>query len=306
MKKMIFATAIAMMCFSANAFAEDDGYGNDIPPARAEGTVDDGYGNKLPSNDNIEYKTFGEARAAANGRAQGPAINFGAHVGFGFGSYLDYPSNAIVLEHIGENEWMNVFAELGGVIKYRVNNFLYFVPELNFGFNVTSRDKGRGYDWYYGPYQVSETRVLINFNMPLSVRVMPLPFLYVEAGAILNFNLATSHTNDFYDMSGNPLERYKRNGEYVSIKENLEEWEVKPFVPSILAGIGGSFKLNGCDFDFGIRITYDLIGIEKDDKIDFFDESTGKYLTNEKGEKLIVENNTRMFGIQFIMNYYLF
>ena len=43
MKKLMIASAIALMCFSANAFAEDDGYGNDIPTAREEGTVDDGY-----------------------------------------------------------------------------------------------------------------------------------------------------------------------------------------------------------------------------------------------------------------------
>ena len=40
MKKLFIASAIAMMCLSANAFAEDDGYGNDIPAARSEGTVD--------------------------------------------------------------------------------------------------------------------------------------------------------------------------------------------------------------------------------------------------------------------------
>ena len=57
MKKLFIASAIAMMCLSANAFAEDDGYGNDIPAARTEGTVDDGYGNKLPSNE-PEYKSF--------------------------------------------------------------------------------------------------------------------------------------------------------------------------------------------------------------------------------------------------------
>lgn len=301
MKKLILASAIAAMCLSSNAFAEDDGYGNDIPPARTEGTVDDGYGNKLPSNE-PEYKSFEEARASSNGNSSSPALNFGFHFGFGGGPYLDYPTDTLVLQHIGENDWTNISFDLGGMVKYRVNSLLSVVPELNLGITIASRDKGKGFDWYYGPYQVSEQRVLVNLNLPLMLRVTPHPNFYVEAGARINFNLGTSHSYEYFDSKGEPLvDEYEDQ-----ISKELEEWKVKTFIPSVVGGLGGTFRVNGHELDFGLRVIYDLIGVEEDDKIDFYDKQNKKFLTNEKGDKIVVNNDTRMLTIQMVLNYYAF
>ena len=298
MKKLILASAIAMMCLSANAFAEDDGYGNDIPAARVEGTVDDGYGNKLPSNQ-PEYKSFEDARSSSRGGAQGVPFNLGLHLAFGLGTYWDYPTDRYLLDYFGENDWLTVNFDIGGIAKIKMSNLVSIVPEVNFGFYFTSREIGRGHSSYYGNYKVEESRTLINVNVPVALRFTPVPYAFVEAGARFNFNLGTSHTMDYYDEDGQALKDWK--GKEVS--RELDKWEAKAFIPSFIAGLGGTVRASGHELDLGIRFILDLVGVEKDDKIDFTYE--GEVL-KVGDQKLVVENNTKMWAIQFYVNYFLF
>lgn len=313
MKKIILASTITMMCLCANVFAEDDGYGNDIPAARTEGTVDDGYGNKLPAAGESEYKTYGEARSSSNGSSsatstESPVLNVGLHLGFGFGSLLSYPSNPLYTEYMGKKEdWTNYSFDIGGIIKYRVNSLLTVTPEVNLGVGISTREIAAGYDWIYHDYKVSETRAFVNINVPIMARLTPLPFLYLEAGARLNFNMTTTHTQEITDKDGNPYQYYDWNTrQYKNLQEDLEEWKVNSFIPSLVAGIGASFKYKNRDFDVGIRFTWDLTGIEKDDKVDFLNGETGEFIKDDNGEKLVVNNNTKWMSFQFVLNYYLF
>ncbi|MBQ7081224.1 MAG: PorT family protein [Fibrobacter sp.] len=308
MKKIMLASAIAFMCLSSNAFAEDDGYGNDIPPARTEGTVDDGYGNKLPANNEPEYKSYEDARASSGSSAStdAPVFNIGFHLGFGFGNLLSYPSYPLYTEYMGKKEdWTNYSFDVGGIFKYRVNNLLMVVPEVNLGFGIMTRETESGRDWFFGDYKVSENRAFINVNVPVMARFTPIKYLYLEAGARLNFNFTTVHTQDITDKDGNPYEVCFA-GECKKLSDELEEWKVSSFIPSAVAGIGASFKYKNREFDVGIRFTWDLTGLEKDDKVDFFDPSEGKYLEDENGEKIVLKNNTKWMSFQFVLNYYLF
>ena len=284
MKKIMMASFIAM-CLSINAFAEDDGYGNDIPPARQEGTVDDGYGNKLPEyGQQPEYKSFEEARASSGGSSAAAApIRFAGHFAIGLGSYWDYPD-----DYLGDNDWIGVTLDLGGLIKYQINNLLSVVPELNLGFNVTMREIGRGTSYWYGEYKVNETRVLFNINIPVTLRVTPMPFLYVEAGGRISLNLGTDHTLDWYDENDEKIEVPKQFSQ-------LEKWNVKTFVPSIIAGLGGTVG----KFDIGARLILDLGGIEKKDK-----ETIPVYDENGFAQDITVKNNTKNWTVQLLMNFY--
>ena len=281
MKKLMIVSALAM-CLGVNAFAEDDGYGNDIPPARQEGTVDDGYGNKLPEygQSTTEYKSYGEARSSSGNSSEVP-LRFGVHFAVGLGSYWDYPSE--LEDYLGKNEWIGVTFDLGGVFKYRVNSLLSIVPELNLGFNYTAREVDRGSTRDYHNYRVDEVRTLFNINIPLTLRLTPMPNLYVEAGGRVSFNLGTSHSGDYFD----------ENGESIPNSEiELEKWEVKTFVPSIVAGLGGSIG----QFDFGARLILDVGGIEKHDKVEDVDDNGNAYM---------IENNTKNWTIQLLVNYYI-
>ena len=270
MKKLMIASAIALMCFSANAFAEDDGYGNDIPTAREEGTVDDGYGNKLPSSGESEFKSFTDARSSSNGNSQSRQLNIGGHFGFGLGTYWDYPVA------FGSNDWFGMAFDLGGVLKYRVNDMLAVVPELNIGFIHSSRKVAEGY--WYGAYNINETRLLVNLNIPVTARFTPVPYAYLEAGLRMNFNFATGHSKDASDQS---------TGQTFD-SENLDTWEVKTFVPSVVAGLGGTIKVKNHEMDLGLRLNLDVSGIQKDNKY------------------YGMEDNSKIWNIQFVLNYYLY
>ncbi len=307
MKKIMIASAIAMMCLSANVFAEDDGYGNDIPSAREEGTVDDGYGNKLPANNEPEYKSYGEARSSDESASSSDehAFNIGLHLGFGFGNMLSYPSHPLYTAAMGKKEdWTNYSFDIGGVFKYRVNRFLTVVPEFNLGVGYSTKEldnvKLFGYE-----LKINENRAFVNVNVPITARFTPIKYLYLEAGARLNFNVATSHSVDVTDKDGNTA--YITNpwtGERTELKENLEKWEVNTFIPSVVAGIGGSFKYKNRDIDVGIRFTWDLTRLEKDDKIDFAYD--GDQVMDENNEKIVIKNNLKWMSFQFVINYYLF
>ena len=333
MKKLILASTIAMMCLGANAFAEDDGYGNDIPSARQEGTiddgygnklpaarqegtVDDGYGNKLPADDEPEYKTYEQARGASNGTSSSngaayggsattaasgdasaitypsPVLNFGIHFGFGLGFLAGYPTNDLFTQYMGKkDDWDSYSFDIGLGVKYRINELVTFAPEVNIGVGLSIREIGSGYDWIFKEYKVNENRAFINLNIPLVVRVTPIQYLFVEAGGRLNFNFGTNHSVDYTDADGNALMVYdSEKGEYVKYSEELDEWQVKTFIPSLVAGIGATFRTNNHDVEIGVRFNWDITGLEKDDKVDFFDEETGKYLALETIMAHIINN----------------
>lgn len=307
MKKLVIASALAVMCFSANAFAEDDGYGNDIPAARSEGTVDDGYGNKLPANNEPEYKSFEEARASSYGSTNNSSSDnqvrrslLGIHMGLGFGGLSNYPADKDFIKQYGENEWFGFSFDIGLVFKYRLSPLVSFVPELNFGIGYLAeeiQDAG-GYDSFWGAYKVNDTRTLYNINIPLILR-LTVPFVYVEGGIRLNLNLTTDHEYEYTDRNGNPLKYIDEYGEEKTVKRDaFDEWKVKTFVPSVIGGLGTTFLINGHECDLGVRLIWDLTGIEENSKHVY------KLENNKLSVAKLVEDDSSMFSIQLILNYF--
>ena len=305
MKKFMIASAIAMMCLSANAFAEDDGYGNDIPPARSEGTVDDGYGNKLPANNEPEYKTFEEARASSYGSTSNSSsgnnqrTRFGIHLGIGGAFFANYPSDKDFVKQYGENEWVGVSGDIGLIFKIPLNPILSFVPELNIGLGYLSeeiKDAG-GDDYFWGEYKVNDAKTFYNFNIPLLLRLQA-PFVYIEGGVRLSFNFDTDHEYEYTDKDGNPLKYYDyEDGDYKTVKRDAnDEWKVKSFIPSVVGGIGTTFIASGLMCDLGLRFIWDLRGIE--------DRDTEIYALESDKIRIgkVVENNSSVFALQLVFN----
>lgn len=305
MKKLFIASAIAMMCLSANAFAEDDGYGNEIPAARSEGTVDDGYGNKLPSNE-PEYKSFEEARSASSygnsgnsGNNNNQRTRLGIHLGIGAALLANYPTDKEFVRQYGDNEWIGVSGDIGLILKFPLNPILSFVPELNFGMAYLSeeiKDAG-GDDYFWGEYKVNDAKTLYNINIPLMLRLQA-PYVYLEGGVRLSFNIDTDHEYEYTDKDGNPLKYYDyEDDDYKTVKRDAEdEWKVKTFIPSIVAGLGTTFLANGLQCDLGLRFIWDLRGIEENDKEIYAMEN--KKLRIAK----VIENESSLFAIQLVLN----
>ena len=306
MKKFMIASAIAMMCLSANAFAEDDGYGNDIPPARSEGTVDDGYGNKLPANNEPEYKTFEEARASSygstsnSGSSNNQRTRLGVHFGAGFAFLANYPTDKDFVEQYGDNEWLGVSMDIGLILKFPLNPILSFVPEVNFGIAYLAEEiKGAGgNDYYWGEYKVDEAKTLYNINIPLMLRLQA-PFVYLEGGARLSFNISTDHEYEYKYPDGTKIKYIDKNGEEKTLKRDAEdEWKVKTFIPSVVAGIGTTFLASGLQCDLGLRFIWDLRGVEEKDKEVYAFEVDNKNYYVAK----LVENESSLFSIQLVFN----
>ena len=195
----------------------------------------------------------------------------GVHVGMGLGGYWDYPS-----EYLGSNEWMNVAFDLGCAFNIRVNRYLSVVPELNFGMVISSRDAGS-----VSYYDVSENRGAYGFKIPVAVRFTPNRQFYLEAGARMNINFASSDSFSGSDIDGN----------MISVSGGSSDWEAETFVPSLIFGLGGTFiAAPNRDIDVGARFILDVGGIEKNDKI-----------YSEHG---VVKNKTKVWNVQVVVNYY--
>ena len=55
-------------------------------------------------------------------------------------------------------------------------------------------------------------------------------------------------------------------------------------------------RINGHECDFGIRVIWDLIGVNKYDKLYYETDNSKLYKQ--------VDNNSKLYSIQFIFNYF--
>ena len=190
-------------------------------------------------------------------------------------------------------------AKMNLIVKFPLNPILSFVPELNFGMTYLSEEiKGAGgHDYFWGEYKVNDAKTLYSLNIPLMLRLQ-VPYVYVEGGVRLNLNLDTSHEYEYTDEEGNALRYYDYDdGEEKTVKRDAEdEWKVKTFIPSIVAGLGTTFLASGLQCDLGLRFIWDLRGIEENDK--------EIYALEDKKLRIarVVENESSLFAIQLVLN----
>ena len=224
-----------------------------------------------------------------------PMFRLGVHVGIGTTGYWDYPPEYLV----GSDEWGGLAADLGGAFKFNINETINLLTELNFGINVVSRDLAYR-STRYGSYKQEETRTLLKTEVPILMRFKPIPFGYVEAGAQLNFNFWSGNNKEYRDYEGNSIQ---------SVNGDLEKWDVKTHVTSLVFGLG----LGGRIGDIGVRFVLDLDRIHKDDRISYYDDGERIYLYEDYAKASaskniprasVVDNKTKIWSIQLVVNYY--
>ena len=89
----------------------------------------------------------------------------------------------------------------------------------------------------------------------------------------------------------------------------MEKWEVKGEVTSLVIGFG----LGSLQGDLGVRFILDLDRIRKNDEIRYYDNGSeliayDDYVKSSSGKNLakpiVAENKTKMWTIQFVVNYF--
>lgn len=239
---------------------------------------------------------------STNALAKATPESFG-HMGFHFGmgptGYWDTPPKFIV----DEDDWGGLAADVGLVFKLNINETLNLLLELNLGFNGVFRDLSFVVIKQNESYKVEESRTIFKWNVPILFRFWPVDFVYVDAGVQLNYNLASAHTKDYKDNEGHTI----RDAE--NRRESLEKWEVKGEVTSLVIGFG----LGTLEADIGVRFILDLDRIRKHDEIRYYDDGSeliayDDYVKSSSGKNLakpiVAENKTKMWTIQFVINYF--
>ena len=221
-----------------------------------------------------------------------PILNFGVHVGIGTAQYWDCPPAFLV----GKDDWGGLAVDLGGVMKFNINEVINFLTELNIGLNTVSRDIVRSHT-RYGYYTQQETRTILKTDVPFLLRVKPKDFIFVDVGAQLNFNFWYTNTKEYKD----------EYGQSIRVNGDVEKWDVKTHVTSLVFGFG----IGGRIGDMGVRFILDLDRINKNDRIVYYDD--GEEITLIEDAKNIngrdrvltsMDNKTKMWSVQFVVNYY--
>lgn len=221
---------------------------------------------------------------------------FGVHFGIGTTGYWDYPPQFLV----GSDDWGGVAVDLGGVFKLNINETVNFLLELNLGLNATEREISQK-STRHGVYSQVESRTIYKLSMPLLLRIKPLDFLFVDAGVQFNSNLASFSGKEYKDEKGNSI---------ASPKADLVEWKVKGETTSLVFGL----SLGNHMGELGARFVLDMDRIHKNDKIVFYDDGDEIYLYddyvkqssgNKTATPFVTENKTKIWSLQFVVNYYI-
>lgn len=241
----------------------------------------------------LSFSTNALAKAAPNSM-----LHMGFHFGMGTTGYWDTPPKFLV----DEEDWSGIASDVGLVFKLNINETLNLLLELDLGFNGVFRDLSVVYKQNYS-YKVEESRTIFKLNMPILFRFWPVDFVYVDAGAQLNYCLGTAYSKDYKDDEGHKIRAAE------SRRESLEKWEVKGEVTSLVIGFG----LGSLQGDLGVRFILDLDRIRKNDEIRYYDNGSeliayDDYVKSSSGKNLakpiVAENKTKMWTIQFVVNYF--
>lgn len=266
---------------------------------------DDGsYGQKTSrasgfDDDDDDYVASNPAPAATKQSAGGDSrpYRFGAHMGLGYGSFWNVPDFFSDPRFLEENsnpydEWLGISLSMGGVFQYRFNQIFSVAPELNFTIRGFFRTIGTYYYWGYddeGYYHygdianADENLLMMAMDVPLMIRINPIPLFYIEAGAQFSLMLSSewSITVSDYD-TGNQI-----------YKGVLGTWTCESTFVALIFGLGGSVNMGGKMFDIGARLILDMSNLEKDQGL-YYDYDGNAF-----------ENETRMWTIQLNVGYWI-
>lgn len=136
--------------------------------------------------------------------------------------------------------------ELGALGWYRLNSVVGFEGEANFTLvdaRLNDHIYNRTIDSEYDQ-EKDASLLLWSFNVPLVVRVTPMPFFYLESGAQFNVNLGGS----------------------ISSEDESFDFDIEPLGWALVFG-GGAFSYNPQNnllWSAGIRLVMDMTRIEKE------------------------------------------
>ncbi|MCF0222941.1 MAG: PorT family protein [Fibrobacter sp.] len=180
--------------------------------------------------------------------------------------------------------YLGVNGNFGGIALVRLNNLITLAPELSFSIKdyfkeseVWSIEVQDRYGYHDEP--VDENMMVIGVALPIMVRFTPVPQLYLEAGAQMNFNLLATFTldNSDYDYS-----------------EDLGDWKVEPFGLAVNLGAGFTIPVRGHFMELGVRFMLDLTRIESDELI-----------LNPANESYRYPVETKGWHLQLVYNYFI-
>lgn len=172
-------------------------------------------------------------------------MDVSAHAAFSYGTIRTD-------DKVAEFDWGAGFI-LGPEVKYYVNPMISVISGLELDYRRASDDYFVEYDRYLDPdlrnYTVTETMTFMYLDIPLLLRINPVPFFFVDAGMTFGFNLSASLATEY---DGN------------TSSDDISE-SVKSFEYGLVCGLGFTVLST---FEFNFRAAFGMTSMAK--KIDDF------------------------------------
>jgi hypothetical protein len=119
-------------------------------------------------------------------------IDVSAHAAFSYGT--------ISGKGMDDMDWGAGFI-VGPEVKYSFNPMVALVTGLELDYRRASYDYFVEYDRYLDPdlrnYTVTETMSFMYLDIPLLLRVSPVPFFFIDAGMTFGFNLSATYAMEY-------------------------------------------------------------------------------------------------------------
>lgn len=183
-----------------------------------------------------------------------------------------------------------VMGELGFALNYHLGRLFSLVPEVNVRFIDYFKESEAWFLVVYDQYgtitdvaALEENMLLVDINVPIILRVTPVPVFFIDLGVELNVNVSSKFTlsNDDYDYE-------EDMGGY---------WATETFKWGVVFGLGTTQSLaENMFFDIGARVVVDMSRIEKEQLVDMT-ALNGTY-RNPVGAKT--------WAIELVINGYMF
>jgi len=295
---------------SADRYEDEDSYvdddEDDTPKSKKKGKKnrrDDDDEDADDAYEDVGYKDLDANKRTKEKEDKGDFwakdMHMGIHLGVGYagvwGSELAhgiYLVNGQLEEtdkdpYVGNTGFMG---DIGFVLNYHLNSLFSLVPEVNIRFIDYFKESESWFLIVHDEYgyitdvaPLDENMLLIDINVPIIVRVTPVPVFFIDLGVELNVNVSSKFTlsNDDYDYE-------EDMGGY---------WATETFKWGVVFGLGTTQSLaENMFFDIGARVVVDMSPIEKNQLVDMT-ALNGTYRNPVKA---------KTWAIQLVVNGYMF